>query len=638
MTRALLEVAGGLATGGIVRHMQQGGLRVVAVDASPLSAGLYLADCYYLTPSPQSPGYFDALLEVCRQEAVALVFPVLDEMLEEWARQANRFQAAGARVVLSPPETLAVCIDKWRFFEYFRNRGIPLPRTSLAGDFPLIKPRRGHGGRGVFRTDRPVDMTGRISQEFLEGAEYSADVLCGPDGRILARCVRKRLRTAGGPAVAAETVDHPAIAAVVDRLCAALPFFGPVNAQFIETRDGVSCTEVNPRLGGAMTMSMAASAGNWFAALQAALEGQPIPPPAARSGVLFTRYYEDVAAVPRGAPADCPAGGEQAAADPAPGRRSLAEALESPCFTCPDSPCCRYLSLGDFPLGDVDAVDRARFLLNFERIELGLARGGRWSAHYLAPCRHLEPSDATCRLHDAPDQPSICRHYNPYRCWYRDALVRPDADGYQRVDRARLEFVLARLVFDEQGRIADGPDWAAIREGFRALPPVGLAERAAGPVAEIQPPHPPSPDDATYGFDEIPDPCRDCPAPCCTALLFPYPTPASGAGLDHLKFMLGFPGVELGITDSTWHIVVHTPCRHLREGRCGIYGQPERPRRCAYLDPRTCPDKARFGPWPPADFVRIDHAGFLSFLERFRFDHHGRIVSQPALAELRGPK
>ncbi len=328
-------------------------------------------------------------------------------------------------------------------------------------------------------------------------------------------------------------------------------------------------------------------------------------------------------------------------ADPAASRLTFNQASESPCASCPTTPCCAYLPLGRLRLETLTEVDHARFLLNFDRIELGLYRTGRWELFYRAPCRFLDTAGATCRIHDRPDQPRICRHYNPYRCWYKAALAGDDPDGFRRVDRLRLEAILPSLVFDGQGRLVDVPDWEALCGAFRPLPmlgwpveedvpgedpmiPVWREEviRGAGPAAT----------ETTRTYAELADPCAGCGAWCCKALLLPHGTPATASNLDFLRFMLGFPGISVGVADDGWRIIVRTTCRHLAGGRCALYDRPERPLECKYLDAWGCATRLRLGRPRPAGFVHLDLEHFDRMIELAAFDADGRITRLPAAA------
>lgn len=321
-----------------------------------------------------------------------------------------------------------------------------------------------------------------------------------------------------------------------------------------------------------------------------------------------------------------------------PARRLLLdEALASPCAACPTSPCCTHLPLHTFKVSTVLELDHARYLLNFDRIELGLASSGEWSAYYRYPCRFLDRDTFGCRLHASPEQPSICVHYNPYQCWYKRVLTRSVSDDFLRIDRQRFEAILPLYGFDGASALVDAPDWATLVATVARLP--------LEPAAAAAPEPPPSPDPVSrtwrelvvnpaptdaaahsYSFGELGDPCHACAAFCCTTLVFPYAYPTSVASLDYLKFCLGFPGIEVGITDETWSIVVKTRCRHLDGQRCAVYGQPVRPLLCKYYDANKCTYRVHFGQARPPGYLRLSLEQYPLLTECFRFDGHGTIV------------
>src|SRR5205085_3603400 len=111
-----------------------------------------------------------------------------------------------------------------------------------------------------------------------------------------------------------------------------------------------------------------------------------------------------------------------------------------------------------------------------------------------------------------------------------------------------------------------------------------------------------------------------CSAYCCSTLVFPAAVPNSAAQLDYLRFCLGFPGVEVGVDEDGWNLVVHTTCRHLEGGRCGIYGEPSRPIRCSHYDALRCDYKVRFREPDPEAFLRVPLARFPALAEAFAFD------------------
>jgi hypothetical protein len=117
--------------------------------------------------------------------------------------------------------------------------------------------------------------------------------------------------------------------------------------------------------------------------------------------------------------------------------------------------------------------------------------------------------------------------------------------------------------------------------------------------------------------------------------VFPAALPNTAAQLDYFRFCLGFPGVELGVDEDGWNLVVHTTCRHLEAGRCGLYGAPSRPILCSHYDGLRCDYKPRFREPDPEGFLRVRLERFPALAEVFAFDGNGQPLGVPAFAALR---
>jgi Fe-S-cluster containining protein len=321
---------------------------------------------------------------------------------------------------------------------------------------------------------------------------------------------------------------------------------------------------------------------------------------------------------------------------------SFAEAMVSPCGTCESAPCCRYVPLHNFQVQTLRELDHARYLLNFDRIELGLSSAGRWTVYYRSRCRFLDPETSRCTIYTSPERPRICEHYNPYGCWYRRALTGPGDEEFLRIDGRRLEAITAHVLFDERRDVLAVPDWASLLDIVASIEPEPPTE--ADPPAEdaalsalegILAGRATPPDQGTWSYDEKHDPCTGCGAFCCRTLIFPFRAPQARVNVDYLKFVLGFPGIELGIADQGWSIVVHTTCRHLKDNRCAIYGRPERPLICRFYDAWHCQYKVHFGLPRPQGFLRVRLEQFRWLVEAIRFDEHGDVIELPATDSLR---
>jgi len=327
------------------------------------------------------------------------------------------------------------------------------------------------------------------------------------------------------------------------------------------------------------------------------------------------------------------------------GHLSYREARQAPCLTCTASPCCNYLSLHKMKFTTLLDADYATYLLNFEGIILGLEADGMVEVYFNQPCRYLDVPSGLCTVHGTPTQPSICVHYDAHTCWYRKAILTDDYAEGPFLDRSRLAWYVERLSFDDARRVVATPDWAEMVEAFRSMP----LERHAAPPPPPDPVteewrsivlsthgsngHSPSPHH--YSESVVSDPCDGCGAWCCKTLVFGQGRPENASDLDRFRYGLGFPGVELGVADDGWAVIVRTTCRHLVDNRCSVFGTDERPLRCSYYDALKCKYRVHFGTPQPEKMVRVSREQFGILSDSVEFDDVGRVVAVPTIETLR---
>jgi carbamoyl-phosphate synthase large subunit len=287
--------------------MRQLGLRgaVVVTDINPLSPAVYAADRAYSVPLSSDPSYLDELLAICERERVQLAVPTIDDELPLFGAARTRFGAVGTLAACSPESTASICNDKFLTAEHLRRAGVPAAATYVRGTLPkaptfplFIKPRSGRGSIGAFpiRSARELEfflgyVENPVVQEYLEGPEYTIDVLCGFDGTPLSIVPRERTVIRSGVTDRGRTVASPALIDLATRVCAALPFGGPLNIQ-CRMRGGQPVVfEINARFSGGIPLTIAAGADFPAMLLQLA-KGQTVQPQigAFKDGLWITNY------------------------------------------------------------------------------------------------------------------------------------------------------------------------------------------------------------------------------------------------------------------------------------------------------------------------------------------------------------
>ena len=239
--------------------------RIVATDIDPLAPALQEVDCPYIVPRLDTTEYIPTLLEICQQEKVDLLFPLIDPDIPVLAANRPLFSKIGVQMAVVSPNAARLTADKWLTAQFFESLQLPSPRSWLPGqsipeslDYPIfIKPRHGSAAKFTFRVEGPDELRfflryvpDPIIQEFLPGPEITNDVICDLKGEVLGVISRRRIEVRWGEVAKGITLYDPDVTSKCIKIAQALPAVGPITVQCM-MKDGVPhFTEINARLGG----------------------------------------------------------------------------------------------------------------------------------------------------------------------------------------------------------------------------------------------------------------------------------------------------------------------------------------------------------------------------------------------------
>ncbi len=274
---SVLIVSGGGFQGlGLIKALRAvTGTRVLITDCHAENVSRYFADAFFLAPLLRDEQTFlDFVLDLCERENVNAVFASTDYELELLARHRDAFYALGATVYVSDVPLLELARDKLLFYRWLLREGLPslpcytAPQNSNTR-FPLIgKPRRGWGGRGV-RILHDLEASSTLSieenedfvwQPYLkEFDEYSVDFSVNTAGNISPLAFRRRIRSLGGFAILCEPGAPPNVRETTQRVLermVPLGACGPMNLQILRVGDVCWVSDLNPRAGTSMPLSL----------------------------------------------------------------------------------------------------------------------------------------------------------------------------------------------------------------------------------------------------------------------------------------------------------------------------------------------------------------------------------------------
>lgn len=295
--KVLVEGIGSMVFGTQLKYYKEMNWDLVGIDITNKSFGMYKNIKSYIVPKYSEDNCFNILEHVIEKEKIDLVIPSVDEGLIGWSKRKRFFRDKYmTEILISNEDVIDICVDKWKTYQFFKENSIPTPYTSLNMDYDLLKPRWGRGSEGIYlrkNIDKEFSFDGYISQQLLDGTEYTIDVLCDLTGKPIYIVPRIRIEIESGVSIKGKTVFDKKIIDYAEKIVNLLKPIGIINIQCIKDKDGINFIEINPRIGGGSSLSFASS-DNWFRAINCFLHNEKYIPQRIIYNNYMFRYYCDV--------------------------------------------------------------------------------------------------------------------------------------------------------------------------------------------------------------------------------------------------------------------------------------------------------------------------------------------------------
>lgn len=193
---AITGVGGGVGQS-VLKSLADTEYNLIALDGELLGTGLYVTKTSYLIPYAKDSNYINKMLEICKQEKIALLFPGLDAELMPLSLNRDAFKAIGTTVVVSRPEVVTISDDKQETYDQLTKVGINVPFTSSVENFkvseesfPLILKQKIGGARSknVYVIKNMPEWQSTLDKirekksdfivmEYIEGDEYTCGTI-----------------------------------------------------------------------------------------------------------------------------------------------------------------------------------------------------------------------------------------------------------------------------------------------------------------------------------------------------------------------------------------------------------------------------------------------------------------------------
>jgi len=312
--KILRTASGCMASISLIRELDNRGIEVICADAEPLSVGLFYCKKGYVIPKGDDPNFVPEILKICKKEGIKAIISGPEEEITAISKNKNIFLKEGILPIVPDYDTVKICADKIKTYEFFIKHGIPTPKTFELNDLKLqedemkypiiIKPRFGRGSSGIYiiRDEKDFKHFNReytlnyIGQEYIEGIECTIDVFSDMDGNVLSIVPRKRLTVESGIAVKSETFYDRDLIEYTYKIAEKLNIKGPANIQCIMSEKN-SCfmfTEINTRFGGGSILSIKADPTIIKNLIRIIKRQETLPSNGFKRGLLMLRYYQEI--------------------------------------------------------------------------------------------------------------------------------------------------------------------------------------------------------------------------------------------------------------------------------------------------------------------------------------------------------
>ena len=307
-------------------------------DMNSGATGKFLAKNFHLIPKATDDNFISFLLELCKKFKIEVLFPLVTMELFKLSKWKHQFQEVGTEVIVSEFKDLSIVNDKCALYQHLQNHSIKCPlfktvnstkelkKVAMEFGYPnlpvVMKPCIANGSRGMRILDvkkyrfnlvfeeKPNAIYSNLEEilsiangrklpkmvisEFLPGQELTIDAHVSK-GRVDYCLTRTRNSMSGGISVSGWFVRNDSIEEYVNKIVETLPGLnGPIGFQVKESASGdFLLLESNPRIQGTSTAAMGLGINLPLNSVYSAI-GRRIPTVNLKSGVCFSRYYEEV--------------------------------------------------------------------------------------------------------------------------------------------------------------------------------------------------------------------------------------------------------------------------------------------------------------------------------------------------------
>jgi carbamoyl-phosphate synthase large subunit len=298
--RVLVSGTGNITGINIVRALKDNIPFIIGTDYSETNpANKFCKNC--IIPRANNSDYINVVLELVRKYYITHIITSNDHEVRALSININELKKEGVLLNGFSVHTLDL-LDKRKTSELFQRYDITTPDVlNSFMDFPCVLRKNLVGDQQKFvyiiKSERDIpnvssyDTQDIIITKFIEGNEYTIDVLCDENSEVLSVVPRLRKKVQYGMVQFAEIVKDPVLISKVEDLSKKLRLTGVNCIQCITQNGKYYFTEINARPGSGLDLTINAGVNMPLIWVNLSIK-KSISIPEPDWGLKMLRYYD----------------------------------------------------------------------------------------------------------------------------------------------------------------------------------------------------------------------------------------------------------------------------------------------------------------------------------------------------------
>lgn len=251
----------------ICRSLKNSDYFILGIDMQDLCVGNFICDKYISCSSVKSDNYKNFIENILDTYKINCIFVGSAELLFFSIQKEFYEKKFNCRIFINNTSFIKIANNKKLTYDFCKENNINIPEIKKNYERPIIiKPKEGCGSIGVHILKSDKDKNIEIAedciiQKFIEGDEYTVDILSDNDGNFMIAVPKKRLLVKNGQSFKSIVCKDESVINFCRDICNKMKNKSAINIQVIKenTTNKIFLIEINPRF--ATTINLSIEAG-----------------------------------------------------------------------------------------------------------------------------------------------------------------------------------------------------------------------------------------------------------------------------------------------------------------------------------------------------------------------------------------